>query len=350
MCADSIFFAEKGLLFNDALWWETPFRIPKKSLRHALFYFGLADNWVAKHIDFSKYDCLIVRDLTSYPALVRLLRTAKKHHPNLQILFDFPSWPHDVEAIGGLRKLVSGFDRYWRRHALHYADRAIHYGTFSDILGVPTICVSNGIEVTPLPNFMPLPKMPVRLVFVGNISFWHGLDRLLDGLALYYQGRQSALYPDVRLTVVGSGTVLPELKKKVTQGHLLPYVTFVPPVPRDALLPYLQQAHLGIGCLALLRKNMRVCAALKHREYAASGLPFVMAGGDLDFPSDTWFVHTVPDDEKPIDVVQLIDFWENIQLFHPNYSHDIHAFAESNLSWDSKIQPVLSYLGFQEKA
>lgn len=339
MAADAIFFTTEGLVFNDVLWQR--FFMPKKSLRHAWFYFFRADSLLQQYIDFRQYNAFIIRDLTSYPAFVRLIRHARQQHPDLRILIDFPSWPHDAEVRAwSLRWVMSTIDRYYRKKMMRMVDRAIHYGAYDTIEGIPTIKVANGIRILPPPANVPDRNDDrLSLIFVGNISYWHGLDRAIAGLALYYQTADNPTL--ITLTIVGDGAELSALKRQVSDARLEHAVQFIASMSREALIPHLYAAGMGIGCLALLRKQLTAAVALKHREYCAAGLPFVMAGADIDFPAGCPFVLAVPDDETPIDMALLLDFWRN-----GAFDRDaIRQYALDHLAWRGKIEPVMVYLG-----
>jgi glycosyltransferase involved in cell wall biosynthesis len=339
MEADAIFFTTEGLVLNEVLWQR--FFMRKKSLRHAWFYFFRADSLLRRRIDFRQYDAFIIRDLTSYPAFVRLIRHARQQHLGLRILIDFPSWPHDAEVRAwSLRWVMSAIDRHYRKKMMRMVDRAIHYGVYDAIEGVSTIKVANGIRILPVPENLPgRNDGQFSLIFVGNISYWHGLDRAIAGLNLYYQNRKTQIR--ITLTVIGDGAELNALKQQVTEAKLEQVVQFIPPMSREALVSHLYAADMGIGCLGLLRKQLTAAVALKHREYCAAGLPFVMAGADVDFPLYCPFVLAVPDDETPLNMIRLLNFWR-YGLFD---RAEIRQYALDHLSWRSKVEPTIAYLG-----
>ena len=108
-------------------------------------------------------------------------------------------------------------------------------------------------------------KLP-RLVFIGNVQAWHGLDQLVK-LARSTVG-------ELEFDVVGCEET-PELRTE--------NITFHGYLKREDYLKVFRKASVGIDGLAIYRKKMDEACALKIREYAASGLPLILASEDTAF-------------------------------------------------------------------
>jgi hypothetical protein len=73
-------------------------------------------------------------------------------------------------------------------------------------------------------------------------------------------------------------------------------------------LAILSRAHIGIGSLALHRKEMSEASTLKLREYLAVGLPSVIGYRDTDFPGGADFLLELPNVETNVrDTLPAID-------------------------------------------
>ena len=83
--------------------------------------------------------------------------------------------------------------------------------------------------------------------------------------------------------------------------------------------------------------------SLKHREYAAFGLPFIMSLGDDAF-EDSPFVFTVERDEAPVDIKRLLDFYQGIVRKDHNYPEKFRSSMQQKLSWDTQMQQVFSVI------
>jgi len=88
------------------------------------------------------------------------------------------------------------------------------------------------------------------------------------------------------------------------------------------------ECDIAFGSLANHRKGLYADSALKNREYCARGIPFVIAYEDWYFPETFPFVYRIPKDDTPVDVSQVIKWYENLIKEHPNYSMEMRKYAE----------------------
>lgn len=109
-----------------------------------------------------------------------------------------------------------------------------------------------------------------------------------------------------------------------------------------------KNAHIGVGTLALHRIGLLDNYSLKHREYAASGLPFIMSLGDDAF-ADTPFVFTVERDELPVNIGALVHFYLRLREQYPDYPSAFRQSMETKLSWDAQMQAVFSAIRNPQK-
>ncbi len=188
------------------------------------------------------------------------------------------------------------------------------------------------IPVTPLQQ----DGAQVHLLCVASFYPWHGVDRLIVGLA------SEPDVPDVHLHLVGDGPTLPALQELATHAGLTSRVHVHGPVPVSQLDAWYARAHVAIGSLAPHRVGLRELAALKHREYALRALPMVFAGRDVDFPESLPWCRQLVADDSPVSprVLRALGLgWSN-----PARRRQIRAWAESHVSWDAKMPPLLRFL------
>lgn len=334
--ATALFFSENGIIsYPDG----TPqFHFPNKkhSFRHLLLFYFFADRWLSKNIDFQLYSHFYIRHFPAHPAFINLLKFAKKQNPSLQIIIELPTWPYDAEVQGFRANLVAIVDRFYRKRLHRYTDFVIHYGLEKTVWDIPAINLSNGIdwENIPVRNPTPAPEKTLRLLAVGNWNYWHGLDRVLAGIRHYLQNGGKFHF---QLVIVGEGPAIADLKKQAGSISSGLTVDFHPPCTGAALDFLFDHADLGIGVLGLHRKGLSVASPLKHREYCARGLPFLMAGQDTDFEKPTPFILTIADDDSPVDMQEVIDFMKDIKA---NTINEMRSFTEKHLGWDAKIKTI----------
>ncbi len=205
-------------------------------------------------------------------------------------------------------------------------------------VAIPGHVMANGADPALLPFVIPqLPPDRINLVCVASFYPWHGADRVICGMAAEPD------VSDMHLHLVGDGGSVPALRQLAIDLGVHDRVHFHGLIPADALDPFYAQAHLAIGVLAPQRKGLTELCALKHREYALRGLPFVAAGTDIDFPASLPWLRTVDADDTPISPRMLRAFalgWTNEKR-----RRQIRQWAEQHLSWSAKIRALTEFLG-----
>lgn len=198
---------------------------------------------------------------------------------------------------------------------------------------------SNGIDLSEVPLIGPPAfTKQLNLIGVANVSYWHGYDRLLRGLAEYYASSKGF---EVNFHVVGDGPELSALRNLTEKLKLDSHVFFHGRKSGNELYEVYKKRHVGIGSLGNHRKNMFTTSELKLREYCACGLPFLHATSDSDFPEQFPFALKVQSNEEPIDVLEIIRFYERIREQYPDYPEQMRKYAEENLTWDMKLHQVI---------
>lgn len=202
----------------------------------------------------------------------------------------------------------------------------------------PHITIGNGIDVSKIrirkpPDFT---GEELCLLCVASVSRWHGLDRLLKGLALY-RGKTR-----VHLCIAGNGKEILNLKALVRNLNLQPNVIFTGFMSGKALDDLFDKSHLAVGSLGLHRMDMKEGSILKAREYCARGIPFLNGCSDPDFSDDFTYLKKVPGDESPIDIDEIILFVEKVYS-DPEHHLKMRAYAEKNLDWSIKMKRLKEF-------
>jgi len=200
----------------------------------------------------------------------------------------------------------------------------------------------NGADPATIPFTSPaLAAGRVDVVCVASFYPWHGLDRLIVGMAAEPD------VTDVHLHLVGDGPTIPALRTLVKEARLGDRVHFHGSQPVSALDPWYAKAHLAAGSLAPHRVGLKELAALKHREYALRGLPLVFAGGDADFTESVPWTRCFPADDSPISprtLRALALAWAPLPR-----RKQIRQWAETHLSWNAKIPGLLNFLASRRR-
>jgi len=331
---DMIWLCKEGVLKNDRLLEKAD--IPPHSLKVYHFYFFRFGKIIEQIAKEGVYSFIYLRHPFFDPLLAKALRNIKKTFPSIKILLEINTYPYDAEPKRLLHKLSLKMDQFYRKKAGEYIDRIIDYGLQDEIWGIPTINIRNGVAVANIPMSKSDAKEgQLRLIAVGNWSYWHGLDRLMKSLAAY---KSKGKLPKVTLTIIGDGPYAAVQKQQAQDLGLAAYIQFYPSTRGAALDQLFEQADIGIGTLGIHRKGVALDSSLKHREYCARGIPFILAGNDLDFPNTLNFIHQVGEDDQPIDITALTNW------FSKSMKKEARHYAEKHVDWSAQLKPVIEYL------
>lgn len=266
-----------------------------------------------RYISDNQIDLVYIRsDHNANPFTIHFINDLKQR--GIRVVMEIPTYPYDQEYITWKRKLHLATDRLFRRQLAAKLNAIVTFSNEKEIFGQRTIRISNGIdfESIPLRQAKAGVENEIHLIGVAEIHYWHGFDRIINGMAAYYKhfdGAQKTIY----FHLVGPFSGKQEEKEILTPiatHHLEKYVLLYGPLYGEELNELFNMAAIGIGSLGRHRSNITYIKTLKNREYAARGIPFVYAETDDDFESMPYILK-VPADDSPIDINSLIRFYEN---------------------------------------
>lgn len=294
------------------------------------------------HGEFDDADFLYIRQVYHDAAFVRYLRRIRRTNPNIKILYEVPTWPYLAESRTSLAS--APFDLKERRNAPRAAkccDRIVTFYGQERIWDVECIKLRNGYDFSQV----TLPKRTlgdtVHVLSVAANAFWHGYDRLLEGLRRYYEndGVENIHYHLV-------GDVLPEYEQLVERYGLQDHVTLHGRLYGEPLDALYRQATLGIDILGGHRKDYPVSSTLKSREYGAWGLPLITSS-PVDFmaPDCPW-QHIVPYDDSPVDIEAMLAYHHKTYIDGDadRVADAIRAFAREKCDMSVAMAPVADWL------
>lgn len=337
---DVVKFQSNGILFNQDIIIHRRFG---RGFYDYAYFFWNWDRDLMASIDFSSYDFIYIRYPLSYPAFIAFLKQLKDQNKNLKLILEFPTFPYGLELKkkGLFYKLAYYIDRYYCNELGHYIDVVGHYGP-GQVLGLPTINIRNGIDIEKIPYLRPkINSGDIQFIAIGAWNYWHGLDRILEAIAEFNKRKD---FHKVKLKIIGEGPVSDFLHREVLRLGISEFVEFVSAARGAELDLLLADADIGIGSLGMFRKQVFVDSSLKHREYCARGLPFILATNDLDFPAELSFVHYVSADESAIDLEKIITWFETLRQSNPTFSSEMRIYAEQHLTWDQSIKKLVKFL------
>lgn len=282
-----------------------------------------------------QYDLVFIRYGLTTPSFLWFLRKLKIKYPNTKVLIDLPTYPYADEWSGIFGQLTLMMDNLLKKQLYKYTNALTHSGDEKTICNIPVIRITNGVDSK---NF-PIRKVPplsqtFNMLAVGKWQFWHGLDRLLNGIAALEDKKQ------VRLFIVGEGPESDTLKSLVSTLQLGSSVEFCGPLVGKSLDALFDTCHMAIGTLGLHRKGVSVNSSLKHREYCARGIPFILSSNDTDFDPSLDFIKYFSANDEHIAVKDVLSFYKSISI-DKQLNNKMKLYALNRLDWQSRMQHII---------
>jgi glycosyltransferase involved in cell wall biosynthesis len=286
-------------------------------------------------INLYKIDILYLRNSHPTRKLMNILDNKK-----IIKLLEYPTYPYEEEykkIQPKLERIIFRNDK--RKRTEDIVDLVVGISGEKNLkVDEKFILINNGIQLNSVKVKKQNKKIYLNLLSIANVAFWHGYDRIIKGLHEYYKTNPEK---EVFYHCVGEGSDLENLKTLVRELSLEKYVIFHGTKTGEDLDKVVDECDIAFGSLGFHRTGLTGGSPLKAREYCARGIPFVIAYEDWDFPKNFPFVYRIPKDDTPVDVSQVIKWYENLIKEHPNYSIEMRKYAEENLSWDAKMKPVI---------
>ncbi len=293
--------------------------------------------FIIQYINRNNYDFIFIRHIPTDYFFIKFLEEIKRVNGSIKIIIEFPTLPYDKEIKN---QRILNIDKYFRKFIKKYADLAVTYNDVKDAYGIHNLYIGNGINIKSIDVVDRCPEKDVfTMIGVANISVWHGYDRVIKGIKEYYTKDN---HNKVKFIIVGVGDELPRLIDLTKKLNLQDEVIFAGYKTGDGLLEMYKKANVGIGALARSRINMNDGSSLKNREYCSLGLPFIYSGYDIDFEQFKYSFQ-VSDDETPIDIRALINFYKELTS-NKDYVKDMRQYAEEKLDWKIKMKCILDYI------
>lgn len=200
------------------------------------------------------------------------------------------------------------------------------------------IIITNGIDVDSYKKkkSIKFDGKNLNMIFVGNIRYWHGLERILIPLSKYDK--------DIKITFNICGLVNQDddyitplvnnaNKNKNVKVNMLGYKN------KDELDKYFDEAHIAIGTLGCYKKNITHASVLKNREYFSRGIPIIFSEIDDDIcvKENTGLYLKVTNDSSEINIDNIVDFVKNFSKNNTENIKKIKNFAKKELDYNGKM-------------
>ena len=275
------------------------------------------------------------------PFTLRLVKHLKQI--GAKVVMEIPTYPYDQEYTTRSMKCNLIIDQCFRHQLAKHLDGIVTFSNAKMIFGGKTIRISNGIDFAAIPmkSTQNDTSHELHLIGVAEVHYWHGFDRMVNGLAEYYRTD-----PDYKVYFHIVGPLAGEREQEeilpaIRNNHLEPYIILHGPLHGQELDAQFEKADFAIGSLGRHRSGITYIKTLKNREYAARGFAFAYSEMDEDFDSMP-YVWKVSADESPIDIPKLIEFQRSLK----NTPQEIRQSVRP-LSWTAQMKKIIDELDTQ---
>lgn len=310
---------------------KIPIICQKGFLRHIyhLYFYYLKLN---KLQILRNYDLIYWRFHLINSSWIRILKSLPSDIVNI---LEFPTYPYLHEYKQLYQKIFIYYNQKKIKSFHKYFKGSVLFTAQEPSWPIPSYFITNGIEVNKIPLTKSiLEQQEIILLAVGKWNFWHGLDRLLQGIVKFSLVNQTHT---VRLKIVGSGPAMKDLKSFVEANSLQKYVDFLGPLVGEALDKVYENVSVCIGSLGIHRLGIYQASPLKHREYCARGIPFLLSTKDPDFPENKInFVKYFEQNDSAIEIEKILHFINCLKKDN-NLKRNMRDYAEVNLDYKQKI-------------
>ncbi len=240
---------------------------------------------LSAHIKDQRYCCIWIRLGVVTPAQLGFVRRR-----NVPVYLEIPTFPFRHErGIGS--GLLADVTRPLLMSLARSARVVISPTSAGErILDRPTVPVQNGVDLQSinLCSVDVVQDIPFRLVGLGQWSPWHGIDRLIRGIA------RAELQNSFIIELAGDGAVVRDWQQlaRISGVRLIKH----PYLFGAARQKLLDRAHAGIGTLATHRRRLQHDSSLKQKLYLAAGLPFMVTERDDSLPDHDGILRIIDDD------------------------------------------------------
>lgn len=334
----------------------------KKDKFNNIFYIN--NEFSVKALDTSKYKTLgaFLNIFFNYPRLYcRLIKYIKKSHITdmyirkppvfdifsalflfrvkflkVKVFFEIPTYPYDKEF--GKHSVLGKLDKIARSFLKKTVYRIVTFSNDDYIFGVRCINISNGVDLRSIKlKDNNKRKIGDKITFtcVAGLSFWHQIDRFLNSMIFYFNHICDETKENIHFNIIGDGSARKYLEEIVENNDCLSgKVTFHGFLYGKELDRIFEETDIAVGNLEETKtRNLVSVQPLKHREYAARGVPFIYGLKDPDFDGEE-FIYQISD--GAIDLYEIIKWYNQLRIT----KDDIRNVCD-NLTWEKQFEKVL---------
>ena len=312
-----------------------------------LLFYKYIYQWIIQN----KIDILYIR--FDHLDTIMLLFFKKLHKANVKIILELPTYPYSGERDQRhnellkkrryveytIKRIVAKVEERNTKFVSRYINKIITYTYDGIIWNTPTLCIENGVDCDCVKiRESSHASDEIILCCVANLSPWHAIDRVVEGLKNYYNScdRRNKVF----LWLVGEGQETQNIRLMTTKYKLEDHILFLGPKTGSDLENIMEQVDLGVGTLGLYRIGLPWGSTLKSKEYCAAGLPFIYSSREKALKGDEPFALKFEDNDSPIDMQLVIDFANKVRN-DMSLRKLMRKKAEEEYSWKALTKKIM---------
>lgn len=298
-------------------------------------------------------DFLYIRKVGGDYKHYKFLRFVKKQFPKCKILIEIPTYPYFWESVKNITGILLVKDYYNYCYKMKkYIDRIVTYSDDTEIFGIPTLHIKNGIDVEsilPIDVYAEYSLERVNLIAVAVMRPHHGYERIIEGLYRYYRNMGKR---DFHIHMVGDGIERNAYEKLIHEYKLESHFTFYGMLSGNELHEVYCKADFALSAFGWYKDRVSKSSALKVREYLAKGLPIISGCREDAFDETKGeFCEIFSNDNSPIDFNRIVSFYERIYRDYDRKQviENVREFARTHIDNCVTMRPIMEYIAENEK-
>lgn len=286
---------------------------------------------------------IYVRHMIPSIKLVKILKLARKK--NKKVYYEIPTYPYYGEQIKASKNKIKTIGRltidtiFWP-FLYKYINKLVIVKSSSKVkLYSKMINITNGIDSSKIESKdydkSTFDKI-FKLVGVGTIYKYHGYDRVINAIKKcngMIDGKK------VEFHIIGASREMDNLKEMTQKLSLQENVIFHGKMKFDELNNICNQMDLGVGCIALFRRDADIDTTLKVIEYLSRGLPVLTSGTLPEIKGVQFAGIKVSNDEKELDMEEIYNEFKN---FDNNELRNLSSIAKKSFDWKNIFEYIFS--------
>lgn len=301
-----------------------------------------------KVLDRNTFDYCYIRKMITTINYGRCLK--KMANKNIPVAVEIPTYPDYKEVAQDSRILKRlAFKVLWfvDKHYSKYVSVFALIGEKADsYMGIRAINIDNGIIVDDIAKWEHRKKEgEIHVMVVANFCYWHGYERLINGIREYY--KKDIQHEKIIVHMVGEDCD-GSLKKWIAMAEeagIIENIVCEGEKYGAQLDEIANMCDVAIAGLGLYKKKLFNASELKVLNYCARGIPFLYCSEPLDNSCIKDCCMKIPNDASPLDVEEMVWFCRRIEQI-TDASVLLRDYCKQNYNWESQLGKVFKELGW----